>query len=163
MHNSQSITTDPLLKDIPPMKEGAFWFIIACSLDNSSNEEEQYQYFMERLKSFAPEYIISFKLRLEMLIHALLSRPPFHLLAFDCPISNKGFSYKCYWYVARGEEVYYHYLSEDYMKLLPPPGNYKFESLMRAPNQAFMEKTGKNITDYIDDDALAGYQPELDD
>lgn len=150
-------------KTTPPMEESLFWNIIDDSLANSTTEEEQLTYIVERLSSFKPEHIIGFKLRLEILITVLFNTHPFNSLAYEHMVAHREFSYRCYWFVGRGKEMYSQYLSNVRMALGSLADcNYKFQSLMVAPKQALKMKTGDNINDYLVGDEQTGYDPEIE-
>lgn len=157
-------TTTPK-KPTEPMKEDLFWLIIEESLEHSITEKEQLEYLVNRLKTLKSENIVQFKLRLELLITVLFNTHVyFHSLAYDYQVAHREFSYRCYWFVARGEAKYHEYLADSKLAFGPLTDcNYKFKSLIVAPNQAFKLKTGKNINDFLDGELQIGYAPEEDD
>ena len=69
--------------------------------------------------------------------------------------SDDGFEYFRCWVISRGKEVYYLSKSNpDNLidELRDENDDYEFEDFLYLPNDAFNEKTGKDIYDFIDNE-----------
>ncbi|PWT75958.1 MAG: polymerase [Bacteroidetes bacterium] len=145
-----------LTKTSTMLDEDMYWTLVTDSLRNSETLEEQHEFLVSRLKLLSPSEIVGFKLRTDKLLHDTYNSEMWcagYIMNGGC--SDDGFNYFRNWIISRGKEVYYH-AKENPDSLVDladdDTESYEFEDFAYAATDAFTEKTGKKIYDFIDQD-----------
>lgn len=163
MENSTILT-----KTAEMLNEDLYWTIIADSLQNSADQDEQEMYLISQLKQLSPVEIIGFRLRTDKLLYDTYNSEMWcagYIMNGGC--SDDGFEYFRNWVISRGKEIYYK-AKENPDSLIDQTDldleEYEFESFWYVALGAFREKTGKELYDFIDDDNFKlkeGYYPNF--
>jgi hypothetical protein len=157
-----------LEKTAEMLDENTYWSIIAKSLKNTDNQEDQAEYLVYEIGKLSPKQMIGFRLRTDKLLYDTYTSEMWcagYIMNGGC--SDDGFEYFRNWIISRGKEVYY--------KAKENPDNlidevvddaeyYEFEDFWYVANNAFEKSTGKNLYDYIDDENFKtkeGSYPEI--
>ncbi len=138
------------------LEENRFWDIVAKSLENSTDENEQKEFLIRELFRLSPEEIIGFRLRTDKFLYDTYTSEMWcagYIMNGGC--SDDGFEYFRNWVISRGKETYYS-AKENPDNLINEVSEdkewYEFESFWYVALEAFKEKTGKELYDYIDDE-----------
>lgn len=138
------------------LDEDMFWGIVANSLEFSSDEKEQEEILILQLSQLSPEEIVGFRLRTDKLLYDTYTSEMWcagYIMNGGC--SDDGFEYFRNWVISRGKETYYS-AKENPDSLISEVSEdkdwYEFESFWYVALEAFKEKTGKELYEYIDDD-----------
>ena len=100
--------------------------------------------------------MIRFRLRTDKLLYDTYNSEMWcagYIMNGGC--SDDGFEYFRNWIISRGKETYYKAKTNpDYLinEVVEGEDFYEFESFWYVALEAFKNKTGKNLYDYIDDD-----------
>lgn len=159
-NQNQKISTNPasveLVKTSEMLDENLFWSIIAKSISNSSNQEEQEQFLVQEIGNLSPIQMIGFRLRTDKLLFDTYNSEMWcagYIMNGGC--SDDSFEYFRNWVISRGKEIYYNAKSNP-DSLIGQLGSgddyYDFESFWYVSLVAFKQKTGKELYDYIDYD-----------
>jgi len=138
------------------LDEVVFWKIIARSLDESSDEQEQEEVLIDLIQKLTLKEMIGFRLRTDRLLYDTYNSSMWcaaYIINGGC--SDDGFEYFRNWLISRGKDVFYkvkenpdnliEYIEED-------QDYYEFESFWYVALVAFKNKTGKDLYDYIDNE-----------
>jgi len=134
--------------------EERYWNIIKKSFHGSKDYNGQRAILLNKLTELSPKEIIGFDLRTTKLLKDSYSSELWcaaYIIKGGC--SDDGFEYFRCWLISKGKDVYYKAvknpdsLSEIEKKLF---SDYELEEFLYIPNEAFMQKTGKEIYDYVD-------------
>lgn len=153
------------------MNEDLYWQIITESLANTSNQDEQEEFLVSRIKKLSPNEMIGFRLRTDKLLYDTYTSEMWcagYIMNGGC--SDDGFEYFRCWVISRGKEVFYKAKENPdslISETLPDPEHYdyEFESFWYVALTAFEEMTGKELYDYIDYDnfhTLEGKYPHFE-
>ena len=139
------------------LNEDKFWDIIESSLKKTTNQDEQEQFLIKEIGKLTLNEIIGFRLKTDKLLYDTYSSEMWcaaYVINGGC--SDDGFEYFRCWLISRGKEVYYkakenpdsliEFLSEEEEDI------FDFESFWYVALNAFENKTGKSLYDYIDYD-----------
>lgn len=151
-----SFDSTQLVKTAEMLDEDLYWSIIDKSLKNTNNQEEQEQFLIKEIGKLTPKQMIGFRLRTDKLLYDTYNAEMWcagYIMNGGC--SDDGFEYFRNWVISRGKEAY--------LKAKQNPDNlitqvrqdveyYEFESFWYVALEAFRQKTGKNLYDYIDND-----------
>ena len=155
-HNQpeMSIDTSQLSKTAEMLDEDLYWSIIERSLKNTRSQDTQEQFLIEEIGKLTPKQMVGFRLRTDKLLYDTYN-PEMWCAAYimNGGCSDDGFEYFRNWVISRGKETYY--------KAKENPDNliseveehvdgYEFESFWYVALQAFEQRTGKDLYDYID-------------
>lgn len=145
-----------LEKTAKMLDEDRFWEVVAKSLAESNDEEEQRDFLISEISKLSPEDMVGFRLRTDKLLYDTYTSEMWcagYILNGGC--SDDGFEYFRNWVISRGKETYYkakenpdsliNEVSED-------QDEYEFESFWYVALDAFKNKTGKELYDYIDNE-----------
>lgn len=152
------------------LDEDKYWEIVAVSLEiaekastslghtdlkNTKKEIFQEVFLVEMIAELSPKEMIGFRLRTDKFLYDTYTPEMWcagHIMNNKW-CSDDGFQYFRNWVISRGKEVYYrakenpdslvHHLIED-------REYYDFESFWFVALDAFKNKTGKDLYDYID-------------
>ena len=150
------------------MDENQFWELVKASLKKANSETEQEVYLIQALKSLSLEEIIGFRLRTDKLLTNSFTSEMWcagYLLNGGC--SDDGFEYFRNWIISRGRKVYETALTnpDTLCNEIKEEGDeYEFESFWYVALDAFQQKTGKELYDYIDYEKFTtreGNYPEM--
>ncbi len=136
------------------LDEDKFWTIVQNSLDNTANQDQQYDYLVHQVSKLSPTEMIGFRLRTDKLLYDTYTSEMWcagYLINGGC--SDDGFEYFRNWVISRGKEVFYK-AKDTPDSLSSEVGadtyDYEFEMFWYVALKAFENKTGKNLYDYID-------------
>lgn len=137
------------------LDENIFWNIIENSLNNTDNQIEQEAFLIDEIEKLTPKEIIGFRLRTDKLLYDTYNSK----MWCAAYIMNDGssddlFEYFRNWIISRGKDVYYK-AKENPDTLISQKDNnedemFEFESFWYVALEAFTNKTGKNLYDFID-------------
>ena len=148
-----------IIKTAEMMDEDAYWKIVEKSLKNAADEEEQEESLVLQLEKLKPHDIVGFRLRTDKLLFNSYTSEMWcagYIMNGGC--SDDGFEYFRCWVISRGKAVYEaallnpdslisEVIDEDF-------DEYEFELFWYVALEAFENKTGKEIYDYIDYEAF---------
>lgn len=148
--------TTQLAKTAEMLDEDLYWAIIAKSLRSASGQDEQAQFLVEEIGALTPKQMIGFRLRTDKLLYDTYNSEMWcagYIMNGGC--SDDSFEYFRNWVISRGKETYYK-AKENPDSLIdevnPDLEMYDFEDFWYVALDAFEQKTGKDLYDYIDDD-----------
>ncbi len=136
------------------MDEDQYWQLIADSLENSTNESEQQAFLIAELSKLSPEEMIGFRLRTDKLLYDTYTSEMWcagYIMNSGC--SDDGFEYFRNWVISRGKETYYQGKENPdslHAEAEADKYDYDFESFWYVALEAFHQRTGKDLYDYID-------------
>lgn len=145
-----------LAKTSVMLDENLYWQIVKESLENTEDQEEQEAYLINRLQKLDPKDIIGFRLRTDKLLYDTYNSEMWcagYIINGGC--SDDGFEYFRNWVISRGKDVYYK-AKQNPDTLIEQVNDeleqYDFESFWYVALEAFDQKTGKDLYDFIDND-----------
>lgn len=150
--------TTSLTKTAELLDEDLYWSIIAKSLKNTTDQDGQEQYLIKEIATLTPKEMIGFRLRTDKLLHDTYNSEMWcaaYIMNGGC--SDDGFEYFRNWLISRGKDVYYKAKNNPDSLISETSGGndeYEFESFWYVALEAFQQKTGKDLYDYIDTDNL---------
>lgn len=158
-----------LEKTAEMLDENRFWSIIDKSLRKTDDQEGQAEYLRKEIGKLTPKEMVGFRLRTDKLLYDTYNSEMWcaaYIMNGGC--SDDGFEYFRNWVISRGKDVFYKAKEDpDYLVTQVRDGVefYDFEEFWYVANDAFENKTGKDLYDYIDNDqfktAEGGY-PEFE-
>lgn len=168
-NNTSGNPTASLAKTAETLEEDLYWAIVDKSLKNAGNEDEQEEFLIKEISKLTPKQIIGFRLRTDKLLHDTYTSEMWcagYIMNQGC--SDDGFEYFRNWVISRGKEVYYKAKENPdtlISEIVSDAEGYEFESFWYVAIDAFEQKTGKDLYDYIDDDNFntrEGQYPKID-
>lgn len=148
--------TTGLKKTSEMIDENKFWGLIDNSLKNTTNQEEQEKFLIKEIFKLTPKEIIGFRLRTDKLLFDTYNSKMCcagYIMNGGC--SDDGFEYFRNWIISRGKNTYYK-AKENPDNLINQVNQnidiYEFESFWYVANEAFRQKTNKDLYNYIDDE-----------
>ncbi|WP_321515674.1 DUF4240 domain-containing protein [Marinifilum fragile] len=138
------------------LNEDLYWEIIDQSLRNTNHQDAQEQFLIEEIAKLTPKEMVGFRLRTDMFLYETYNSEMWcagYIMNGGC--SDDGFEYFRNWVISRGKETYYKAKENpDYLikEVVANDDFYEFESFWYVALEAFQQKTGKNLYDYIDYD-----------
>lgn len=154
MTNSGSDSIDDLVPSSEMLDEEVYWKLVEGSLNNSGNESEQLSYVTNHLESMTLKEMIGFRLRTDKLLYDSYTSEMWcagYLMNKGC--SDDGFEYFRNWIISRGREVYYAALKNPDTLIAQVDESleyYDFELFWYVALEAFENRTGEDLHDYID-------------
>ncbi len=152
----ETASSAQLQKTAEMLDEDLYWTIIQKSLQNTSNQDEQEHYLIKEIIKLTPTQIIGFRLRTDKLLYDTYNDKMWcagYIMNGGC--SDDGFEYFRNWVISRGKETYYN-AKQNPDSLIKEVSEemdmYDFESFWYVALEAFNQKTGKDLYDYIDED-----------
>lgn len=153
---SVNFDTSQLTKTAEMIDEDLYWAIIAKSLKQTNNQDDQEQFLIKEIGNLTPIKMIGFRLRTDKLLYDTYNSEMWcagYIMNGGC--SDDGFEYFRNWVISRGKETYYK-AKENPDNLIDEVDSqlemYDFESFWYVALEAFKQKTGKDLYDYIDDE-----------
>jgi hypothetical protein len=154
----EKFDTTQLEKTAEMLNEDIYWEIIDKSLKNTSNEEEQEHYLIKEIGKLSPKEMIGFRLRTDKLLYDTYTSEMWcagYIMNGGC--SDDSFEYFRNWIISKGKKVYYS-AKENPDNLItvvnPEADYYSFEEFWYVALEAFEQKTGKELYDYMDDETF---------
>lgn len=141
------------------LNEDLYWQIVADSLENTEDQDDQEEWLVNRIAKLTPVEMIGFRLRTDKLLYDTYTPEMWcagYIMNGGC--SDDGFEYFRNWVISRGKEVYYKAKENPDSLIDQVIGDvieeYEFESFWYVALAAFNNKTGKDLYDFIDNDAF---------
>jgi hypothetical protein len=136
------------------MEEDLFWQIVSNSLQHTDSQQAQEGYLVKALEKLSPAEIIGFRLRTDKLLYDTYNSEIWcaaYIINGGC--SDDGFEYFRCWLISRGKETFEKTkINPDFLANVIEEGEeYEFESFWYVALEAFKNKTGKDLYDYIDE------------
>lgn len=139
------------------LDEDKFWAIVDSCYLHSFNDDEQERYLIKEIEKLTPKEMVGFRLRTDKLLYDSYFSEMWcagHLMNRGY-CSDDGFEYFRCWVISRGRDTYYKAKANpDYLVIEVIKGKdfYDFESFWYVAIEAFKNKTGKDLAEYIDED-----------
>ena len=138
------------------LDEEVYWAIVANSLKESNNQEDQELFLVAEIEKLTPKEMVGFRLRTDKLLFDTYN-PELWCAAYimNGGVSDGDFDYFRCWLISRGKDVFYKTKSDpDYLinQVVPDQKSYQFESFWYVAVSAFKNKTGKELYSYVDYD-----------
>jgi Protein of unknown function (DUF4240) len=161
--------SDNLSKTSEMLDEDLYWKIVQESLDNSSDQDGQEQFLINRLKKLSSKEIIGFRLRTDKLLYDTYNSEMWcagYIMNGGC--SDDSFEYFRNWIISKGKVVYYDAKNNPDSLISQVDEDaefYDFESFWYVALEAFQQTTGKELYEFIDDDNFnfkEGHYPKFE-
>lgn len=155
-NNSVNFDTTQLVKTAEMLDEDLYWIIIDKSLKNNSNQDDQEQFLIREISNLTPRQMVGFRLRTDKLLYDTYNSDMWcagYIMNGGC--SDDGFEYFRNWVISRGRNTYYQAKQNPDNLINAIDENlemYDFESFWYVALEAFKQKTGKDLYDYIDNE-----------
>lgn len=151
------------------MDEDQYWKLIADSLTAAGEDQNaQLAFLKSELSKLPPKEIVGFRLRTDKLLYDTYDPTMWcagYIMSGGC--SDDMFEYFRLWVISRGREVYENAKSDPdslvaVAEVNVPEGIFGFESFWYAANEAFAQKTGKDLYDHIDNEKFKTNEANYD-
>ena len=151
------------------MDEDRYWKLIADSLTASGEDQDaQLAFLKNELSKLPANDIIGFRLRTDKLLQDTYNPTMWcagYIMNGGC--SDDMFDYFRLWVISRGREVYENAKADPDSLIAVadvdvPEGIFDLETLSYVANDAFQQKTGKELDDYIDFDKFKANEEHYD-
>jgi hypothetical protein len=155
-NKSTNSDTARLTKTAEMLDEDLYWTIVEKSLKYTKNQDDQEQFLIKEVGKLTPKEMIGFRLRTDKFLYDTYNSEMWcagYIMNGGC--SDDGFEYFRNWVISRGKKVYYDArLNPDNLvsEVDKNTEMYDFESFWYVALEAFKQKTGKDLYDYIDND-----------
>ncbi len=133
--------------------EDVFWRVIDKSSARAEDQEEQEMFLAREIQKLTADEIIGFMLRTDKFLNDLYTSGMWcaaYIMNGGC--SDDGFEYFRLWVISKGKKVFYDAL-ENPDSLVDAVSadidEYEFDGFRYAIYEAFENKTGDDIYDYI--------------
>lgn len=138
------------------LDEDVYWSIVANSLKETNNQEDQELFLITEIQKRTPTEIIGFRLRTDQLLFDSY-HPELWCAAYIVSegISDGGFEYFRCWLISRGKEVFYSVKANPdslIKQVVEDKESYEFEGFWYVAMNAFKNSTGEDLYSYIDYD-----------
>ncbi|MBS1733847.1 MAG: DUF4240 domain-containing protein [Bacteroidetes bacterium] len=161
--------TSNLTKTSQMFDENLYWNIVSESLKYSNDQDKQEEFLIQRIQKLTPTQIIGFRLRTDKLLYDTYNSEMWcagYIMNGGC--SDDGFEYFRNWVISKGKDVYYNAKANPDSLITEVDEEielYDFESFWYVALEAFQNKTGKDLYDFIDDENFKfkeGHYPQFD-
>lgn len=141
------------------MDEDRYWKLVADSLEAAGDDQNaQIEALTDMLEKLEPSDIVGFRLRTDKLLHDTYNSKMWcagYIMNGGC--SDDGFEYFRPWVISRGREIYENAKADPDSLIAVadtevPEGLFYFEPFWYVALEAFKNKTGKDLYDFIDYD-----------
>jgi hypothetical protein len=156
MQNRPETNQGTIAKTAEMLDEDLYWKIIASSLQKTNYQYDQEEFLIREIGKLTPHQMVGFRLRTDRLLYDTYNSEMWcagYIMNGGC--SDDGFEYFRNWVVSRGRNVYYA-AKENPDSLISQAHSgtdeFEFESFWYVALEAFKNKTGQDLYDYIDDD-----------
>ena len=145
------------------MDEDRYWKLVEDSLDRADGDQERQAPILTRmLEALEPKDIIGFRLRTDKLLHDTYNSKMWcagYIMNGGC--SDDGFEYFRLWVISRGRAVYENAKADPDLLIAVadvevPEDLFDFELFWYVGNDAFKNKTGKDLYEFISEDFKYG-------
>jgi hypothetical protein len=147
-------TASQLTKSADVLNEDLYWLIIERSLKSTRNQLDQEKYLVREIEKLTPTEMIGFRLRTDKLLYDTYNSEMWcagYIMNGGC--SDDMFEYFRNWIISRGKETYYK-AKDDPDNLIEEVAEdaeyYVFEGFWYVALDAFKNKTGKDLYDFVD-------------
>jgi hypothetical protein len=142
-----------LTKNAEMLNEDIYWNIIDKSLKNARDQSRQEQFLTKEIEKLTTSEIIGFRLRTDRLLYDTYNSKMWcaaYIMNGGC--SDDMFEYFRNWVISMGKEVYYKAKDNPDSLIEVTDGSefYEFESFWYVALNAFKNKTGNDLYDYVD-------------
>ncbi len=151
------------------LDEDLYWAIIDSSLRQTSTQDDQEEFLIEEIGKLTATEMIGFRLRTDKLLYDTYNSEMWcagYIMNGGC--SDDGFEYFRNWVISRGKDAYYK-AKQNPDSLISEVNEsaevYDFESFWYVALEAFKQKTGADLYDYIDNDNFKtkeGFYPQFE-
>lgn len=151
------------------LDEDLYWAIIDSSLRQTSTQDDQEEFLIEEIGKLTATEMIGFRLRTDKLLYDTYNSEMWcagYIMNGGC--SDDGFEYFRNWVISRGKDAYYK-AKQNPDSLISEVNEsaevYDFESFWYVALEAFEQKTGADLYDYIDNDNFKtkeGFYPQFE-
>lgn len=152
------------------LDEDKFWKIINQSLKNTTNQDEQEAFLIQEISKLTLKEMVGFRLKTDKLLSDSYNSELWcaaYVMRGGC--SDDGFEYFRNWLISKGKDMYYGALKNPDNLITTDEQeasyDFEFESFWYVALQAFEQKTGKDLYDYIDDEKFTereGSYPDIE-
>jgi len=139
------------------LNEDEFWKIVDKSLKNTTNQREQELFLIQEISKLTLKEMIGFNLGTDKLLSDSYTSELWcagYIIGGGC--SDDGFEYFRNWLISKGKDVYYNALENPDSLITKNERevlyDFEFESFSYVAFEAFKQKTGKDLYDYIDEE-----------
>jgi hypothetical protein len=145
-----------LTKSSKMLDEDSYWAIIANSLKQTDNQEDQELFLISEIEKMSPDEMIGFRLRTDKLLYDTYNQELWcaaYIMNQGC--SDGGFEYFRCWLISRGKEVFYASKANPdslLKEVVKDKEVYEFEGMWYVAMNAFKNTTGEELFSYIDYD-----------
>lgn len=163
------------MKTSKMLDEGKYWEIVDRSVKSRNSKINQRYFLIAEIEKLSPEEMVGFRLRTDQLLYDTYTSDMWcagEIMNGGC--SDDAFEYFRCWVISRGKEVYNQaketsdslidqVVGEDTNKY--EFGDFMFEEFWYVALEAFENRTGKNLYDYVDDENFKtqeGNYPQLE-
>ncbi len=147
------------------LDEDKFWGIVHKSLKNTGNQDKQEVFLIQEISKLTLKEMIGFRLRTDKLLSDSYISELWcaaYIIGGGC--SDDAFDYFRNWLISKGKELYYNTLKNPDSLVIEDKqatDEFEFEGFHYVALEAFEQKTGKDLHDYIDYDKLSGH-PDIE-
>lgn len=148
--------TTLLEKSSEMMDELQYWELVDLSNKNAKSQDAQENILIKELEKLSPKEIIGFRLRTDKLLFDTYNSEMWcagYIMNGGC--SDDAFEYFRLWVISKGKDVYNKAKDNPdslVNEIIEGEEYYEFESFWYIGLDAFQNKTGKELYDYISDD-----------
>jgi hypothetical protein len=164
-----NLDTTQLVKTSEMLDEELYWAIVDKSLKKTTNQDDQEHFLIQEIGNLTPTQMIGFRLRTDKFLYDTYNSEMWcagYVINGGC--SDDGFEYFRNWVISRGKKTYYS-AKENPDNLISEVNRdlemYDFESFWYVALEAFKNKTGKDLYDYIDNENFKtkeGHYPQFE-
>lgn len=158
-----TLSTEPtdslvLAKSSQMLDEDLYWAIIANSLKETTNQEDQEVFLIAELEKMTKVEMIGFRLRTDKLLYDSYNQELWcaaYIINQGC--SDGGFEYFRCWLISKGKDVFYATKAnpDSLLKEIEhDKGEFEFEGFWYVAMNAFKNTTEKELFSYIDYDTF---------
>ncbi|MBE0390827.1 DUF4240 domain-containing protein [Flavobacterium sp. PL002] len=143
-----------LEKSSTMLDEAVYWDIIATSLKETSNQEDQELFLISEIEKLTPSEMIGFRLRTDKLLYDTYDQQLWcaaYIMNHGC--SDGGFEYFRCWLISKGKDVFYATKANPdslLKEVVKDQEVYEFEGFWYVAMNAFKNTTQKELFSYID-------------
>lgn len=138
------------------LDEDIFWGVIEETFKHAEDQYEQQLFLISQIKKLTLKQIVGFRLRTDKLLYDTYSSEMWcagYIMNGGC--SDDSFEYFRCWVISRGKDAYYKAKQNPDSLISEVNENidlYDFEDFWYVALDAFKQRTGKDLYDYIDNE-----------
>jgi hypothetical protein len=137
------------------LDEELYWSLLQQAQENTSDLDEMEEYLVKQLELRTPKEMVGFYLRTHYFQYkAFTSALWCAAYIINGGASDDGFEYFRLWLISAGKDIYNNAIANpDFLADVVEVGNeYEFEGLTYVGLNAFANKTGLDLYDFIDEE-----------